>query len=257
MLVLVAAGAIVLLTSALPLARLLTEIPGAGAASLGVLAGFRAWLLLIRSLMLAAAVTACAIAIGVPLGLLIARTDLPGRRALWMVHAFPMFLPPFLLALAWFQLLGREGLLGDEMTARLLFSEVGLIVVLALTFSPVVTSMMALALLGMDASLEEAARVAARPWRVATRILLPAARPTLALAAIVVFALTISELGVPMFLRVDVFPAAVFARLGGIQYAPGEAFALVLPLMPLALGLLLLERRLVGARSFPVPRPRP
>src|SRR5262249_17275751 len=58
--------------------------------------------------------------------------------------------------------------------------------------------------------------------------------------------------GVPMFLRVHVFPAAVFARLGGIQYAPGEAFALVLPLMPIALGLLLLERRLVGAGSFAV-----
>src|SRR5262249_28660132 len=158
-LVLAAAGAVVLLTSALPLARLLTEIPGARAASPGVLAGFRPWLLLIRSLVLAAAVTACAAAIGVPLGLLIARTDLPGRRALWMLHAFPMFLPPFLLALGWFQLVGREGFLGSEVTDRLLFSQVGLVAVLSLTFSPVVTSMVALALLGMDASLEEAARV--------------------------------------------------------------------------------------------------
>jgi iron(III) transport system permease protein len=252
MLVLAAAGAIVLLASALPLARLLTEIHGAGAAALGVLGGFRPWLLLIRSLALAAAVTACAVASGVPLGLLIARTDLPGRRAMWMLQAFPMFLPPFLLALGWFQLLGRAGFLGSEVTARLLFSEVGLVVVLALTFSPVVTSMVALALLGMDASLEEAARVVARPWRVATRILLPAARPAVTLAAIVVFALSVSELGVPMFLRVDVFPAAVFARLGGIQYAPGEAFALALPLIPVALGLLYVERRLVGAGSFAV-----
>ncbi len=201
-LVLVAAGAILWLASALPLARLLAEIPGAGTAALGVLATSRPWGLLIRSLVLAGVVTACAVAIGAPLGLLVARTDLPGRRALWMLHAFPMFLPPFLLALGWFQLLGREGLLGSEATTRLLFSEVGLVVVLALAFSPVVTSLVALALLGMDASLEEAARLAARPWRVATRILLPAARPALALAAIVVFALSVSELGVPMFFRV-------------------------------------------------------
>jgi iron(III) transport system permease protein len=251
-LVLAAAGAIVLLGSALPLARLLAEIPGAGTAAVGVLATSRPWMLLVRSLVLAGAVTACAAAIGAPLGLLVARTDLPGRRALWMVHAFPMFLPPFLLGLGWFQLLGREGLLGNEATARLLFSEVGLVVVLALAFSPVVTSLVALALLGMDASLEEAARVTARPWRVATRILLPAARPSLALAAIVVFALSVSELGVPMFFRVDVFPAAVFARLGGIKYAPGEAFVLALPLMPVAIGLLFLERRWVGAGSFAV-----
>jgi iron(III) transport system permease protein len=251
-LVLAAAGAIVLLASTLPLARLLAEIPAAGTAAVAVLATFRPWMLLIRSLVLAGAVTACAVAIGAPLALLIARTDLPGRPALWMLHAFPMFLPPFLLALGWFQLLGREGLLGSELTARLLFSEVGLVVVLALAFSPVVTSLVALALLGVDASFEEAARLAARPWRVATRILLPATRPALALAAIVVFALSVSELGVPMFLRVDAFPAAVFARLGGIQYAPGEAFVLALPLLPVALALLFVERRLVGAGSFAV-----
>jgi len=251
-LVLAAAGAIVLLASALPLARLLAEIPGAGAAALGVLATSRLWGLLARSLVLAGAVTAFAVAIGAPLGLLVARTDLPGRRALWMLHAFPMFLPPFLLTLGWFQLVGREGLLGRDVTARLLFSEVGLVVVLALTFSPVVTSLVALSLLGMDASLEEAARLAARPWHVATRILLPAASPALALGAIVIFALSVSELGVPMFLRVDVFPAAIFARLGGIQYAPGEAIVLALPLIPVALGLLFLERRWVGAGSFAV-----
>jgi iron(III) transport system permease protein len=57
---------------------------------------------------------------------------------------------------------------------------------------------------------------------------------------------------VPMFLRVDVFPAAVFARLGGIAYAPGEAFVLVLPLVPIALGFLLIERRFVGIRAFAV-----
>lgn len=247
-----AAGAIVLLTSTLPMLRMLAEIRGLGTAAVGVLATFRPWMLLIRSLLLAVAVTVCAVGIGAPLGLLVARTDLPGRRALWMLHAFPMFLPPFLLALGWFQLLGREGPLGSEVTSRLLFSEIGLVGVLALAFSPVVTSLVALSLLGMDASLEEAARIAARPWRVATRIVLPAARPALALAAIVVFALSVSELGVPMFLRVDVFQAAVFARLGGIQYAPGEAFVLALPLVPVAFGLLFLERRWVGAGSFAV-----
>jgi iron(III) transport system permease protein len=55
-----------------------------------------------------------------------------------------------------------------------------------------------------------------------------------------------------MFLRVDSFPAAVFARLGGVDYAPGEAFALVLPLVPVALALLAFERRFVGTRSFAV-----
>lgn len=251
-LLLAVAGVILFVFSALPLARLLAEIATAGGSALGVLAAARPWLLLVHSLLLASAVTACTFVIGGPMGFLIARADLPGRRALWILHAFPMFLPPFILAIGWFHLFGREGLLGTEMTARLLFSEFGLVAILALTFSPVVTSLVALALLGMDASFEEAARVVARPWRVAMRILLPAARPAFTLAAIAVFALTVSELGVPMFLRVDVFPAAVFARLGGMSYTPGEAFALALPLIPIALGLLVIERRLAGARSFAV-----
>ncbi len=251
-LLLAAAGAAVVVFCAAPLARLLADIAFAGTSTLHVLADARPWILLARSLLLATAVTAGALLIGAPMGLLIARADLPARRALWMLHAFPMFLPPFLLALGWFQLFGRAGPLGGETTAQLLFSEFGLIAILVLTFSPVVSSMVALALLGMDASLEEAARAIARPWSVATRILLPAARPALVLAALVVFTLTVSELGVPMFLRVEVFPAAVFARLGGVSYAPGEAFALALPLLPVALGLLAIERRFAGARAFAV-----
>jgi iron(III) transport system permease protein len=161
-----------------------------------------------------------------------------------------MFLPPFLLALGWFQILGRAGPFGSEVLSRALFSEAGMIMVLGFAFAPVVTSLTALALLGIDASLEEAARSMARPVRVVTRILLPSVAPALALAGIIVFALAFSELGVPMFLRVDVFPAAVFARLGGIAYSPGEAVALVLPLLPVAFLLLVVERRFAGSRSF-------
>jgi iron(III) transport system permease protein len=87
---------------------------------------------------------------------------------------------------------------------------------------PIVTSLTALGALGVDASLEEAARVVARPARVVLHILLPAARPAIAFALIVVFALSLSELGVPMFLRVEVFPAAVFARLGGHWVWPAD-----------------------------------
>lgn len=249
-LLLTAAGSLLFLFCGAPILRLIAELPFAGSAALDVLATPRAWILLARSLLLATAVTTVSLCIGVPLGALVARSDLLGRRLLWILHAFPMFLPPFLMALGWFDLLGREGALGNATTTGLLFSEVGLIAVLALTFSPIVTSLVALALAGIDASLEEAARTMARPWRVATRILLPAVRPAIALAAIIVFSLAVSELGVPLFLRVDVYPAAVFARLGGMAYEPGEAVALALPLLVVAVVLLLVERRLVGKHTL-------
>lgn len=250
-LALAAAGMVLGTAALLPLLSLLGQAASSAQAA-AVLATSRPWILLARSIGLASAVTALALLLGVPLGVLIARTNARGGRAAFALHAFPMFLPPLLVALGWFHIFGRSGLLGSETTARALFGEPGVVLVLALAFAPVVTSLAALAVAGIDPSLEEAARTMARPWRVVTRILLPAAAPALALAGVVVFALAFSELGVPMFLRVDVFPAAVFARLGGTDYAPGEAFALVLPLLPVALLLLALERRFAGRRSFAV-----
>lgn len=246
------AASVLLALSVAPLASLLVREASAWRDGWAMLAGTNALALLARSLLLSALVTALALLIGVPLGVLVGRTDVRGARVAALVHAFPMFLPPFLLALGWFHLFGANGLLGSEATSKALFSGAGLFLILALTFAPVVTVLVALGLQAVDPSLEEAARVVARPRRVIARILLPSAAPSCVLAAIIVFTLSFSELGVPMFLRVDTFPAAVFARLGGVDYAPGEAIALVLPLVPLAILLLILERRFVGSRSYAV-----
>jgi iron(III) transport system permease protein len=240
----------------LPLLALLGAAAGSAGEAFEMWSRPRPWLLLSRSMSLAAAVTALALAMGVPLGVLLGRTDVVGRRAVGLLHAAPVFLPPFLLALGWFHVLGRRGALGSGTTSAALFSSAGVVLVLTLAFTPVISSLVALALQGVDPSLEEAGRLAAGPLRVVVGILLPAVAPAIVLGAIVVFSLAFSELGVPMFLRVETFPTAVFARLGGIDYQPREALALVLPLAPLALLLLVVERRLVGRRSFAVLRLR-
>lgn len=218
--------------------------------SLGMFASSRPWVLLANSLGLSSAVVVGALGLGTPMGLLLARTDVVGRRVMLLVHGFPMFVPPFLLALGWFYLFGRQGYLGGETAASLLFHPIGHVAVLSLAFAPVVTALVALGLWNVDPSLEEAARVTARPVRVAMDILLPAVWPSVALGAILVFALSFSELGVPMFLRVEVYPAAVFSRLGGIDYDPGEAFLLALPLVLVVLVMVTAERWLFRKRPF-------
>jgi iron(III) transport system permease protein len=246
--VLVAAA---LLPLAFPILELLSSLGALGHACTA-LSRPRLWQLLLRSLGLAAAVTSATLALGLPLGFVLGRSDAAGRRAAFVLHAFPVFLPPFLSALGWFQIAGSGGWLGSDLGSRLLFSDLGVVLVLALAFTPVVSSLSALALRGVDPSLEEAARLVAGPWRVAWRILLPTAWPAALLGALIVFTLAFSELAVPSFLRRDVYPAAVFSRLAGASFAPGEAFALVVPLFPLAAAFIVFERRILGRRGFAV-----
>lgn len=220
--------------------------------ALALLGEGRLWWLLARSLVLSLAVTLLALAIGVPLGVLFARSRLRLSRLLFAAHVSVVFLPPFLPALGWLHLLGRQGLFGGELSARLLFSDVGVVLILASCFTPVITALTAIGVRGVEPSLEEAARLVGSPLRAATLVLVPCAAPAVVLGAIVIFALAFSELGVPMFLRVDVYPAVVFARLGGMDFAPGEAAIFVLPLVVVALVLFWLERRFAGRRAVAV-----
>jgi iron(III) transport system permease protein len=50
--------------------------------------------------------------VGVPLGVLLGKTDLPLRGSLTLLFAVPLLFPPYVLAVAWFSILGRTGLLG-------------------------------------------------------------------------------------------------------------------------------------------------
>ncbi len=187
------AGAVLCGAALLPL---IAVIAGAPLSGLAPLASATPWLLLLRTCLLAATVTACALVLGVPLGLLFGRADVPGRRAALLIHALPAFLPPFLLALGWFHLFVFLGGAGN------LFNDAGAIAIEAVAFAPIVTTLVAMGVQAIDPSLEEAGRLTAPPWKVILRIVLPIAWPATALAALLVFALSLSELGVPMFLRV-------------------------------------------------------
>jgi iron(III) transport system permease protein len=247
-----AVGLLVCGTSLLPLLYVATSEAASFAELVAAVSNARLAVLLGRSIALATLVTLLALGGGMVVGVLVARTDAVGRWPSALLHAFPAMLPPFLLALGWFHVFGAGALLGSPESARVLFSDTGMVLVLALALMPIASALTALGLRGVDPSLEEAARLVAGPWRVLALISIPSAGPALVLAALVIFTLAFSELGVATFLRVDVFPAAVFARLGGVAYAPGEALALVLPVLPLALLLLAAERRLVAHRSFAV-----
>ena len=157
-LVLWAPGVILAFAVLIPVATLAVELTSGEDAITGVMTVLLSpdvWRLLTTSVALAAAVTTLATALGVPLGVLLGRTDVGGRGWLLAVHAFPIFVPPFLVALGWFHIVGANGYVGTPSTARLFFGPVGIVAVLGLTFAPIMTSLTALALQNVDPSLED------------------------------------------------------------------------------------------------------
>jgi iron(III) transport system permease protein len=213
-----------------------------------------------RSVLLAGLATLGTIGLGVPIGLLLGKTDLPGRRLLAAGFTLPLLLPPYFLALGWFALLGRESwlarLLPESAIGTLsewLFGLPGCAVTLATVFLPLIVLLTAMLLHSVNPRLEEAARLYASWPTVLGRITLPAIGPGVLFGAVLVFLLVLGELTVPMFLRYDVYPVEILTQFAAF-YDFDAATAAAAPLA-LVVGLpLAAEWR---SRRFAAPDLRP
>lgn len=211
----------------------------------------RAPALAANSLALAGGTTILATVLGVPLGVLLGRTNLPFRKAFAGLLTLPLVLPPYITAVAWFDVLGRRGwlsrILGEaisEWTSLQLFGLPGCTLVLTSAFCPLIVLLTMAWLEQVHPRLEEAGRLVA-PWPTTLRVVtLPLVWPGITLAASLVFLLTLGEFGVPIFLRLDVFPVETFTQFSAF-FNYGAATAAALPLLLAALLLLVLEWNLL------------
>ena len=228
----------------------------------GLLTTPRQWTLLGNSLALAVLVTLLAVGMGVPLGILLDRTDLPLRRPLAALFVVPLLVPPYILAVAWSDLVGRGGWLAPVIgTAaacaldRLLFGLPGCVLVLTAVFLPVPLLLTMTFLRTVDPRLEDAARLAGGWPDVLREITLPLVLPGVLLSALLVFVLAFGEYGVPAYLRFAVFSVESFTRFSAF-YDFRAATAAALPLAGVALVLLLVEHAFLRERTChlqPVP----
>jgi iron(III) transport system permease protein len=207
--------------------------------------------LLLNSTLLGAGVAVLASVIGVPLGLLLARADLPAKRLLRLVLVVPLVIPPYILALSWIYLGGSAGLLaqvtGQDLLSDYTYSLAGAVVVLGISFYPLPMLAAEAAARCVEGRLEEAALMVAHPRRVLLRITLPLIAPHIAAAALVVFVLALSEFGVPGLLRVNVFTTEVFTAFAAL-YDFGAATSLALPLLLVTLIVGFLMKLIIGDR---------
>src|SRR5579883_1159541 len=159
-----------------------------------------------HTLVSSALATAIAVATGVVVGWLVARTDLPFRGAAGTLLLFPLVMPPFVHALAWLQAYGPVGVVPSLWNAasaghgipRTFLGGGGVVLLLAFQGLPIAGLLTLSALSRIDAAGEEAARIAgAGPLRAFRDVTLPALWPSLAAAAGLVFVASASDFGVP------------------------------------------------------------
>src|SRR5437667_8737341 len=147
--------------------------------------------LLLTSTLLGTGAAALATVVGAPLGLLLARADLPAKRLLRFAFVVPLVIPPYILALAWIYIGGSAGVaaqsLGRDLFSGWTYSLAGAIVVLGISFYPLSMLATEAAARRVDGRLEEAALLVTHPRRVMWRITLPLIAPSIAAAALIIF----------------------------------------------------------------------
>ncbi len=209
-----------------------------------LMASDRPWRLLGNSLTLASLVALLSTLLGVSLGIVLGKTDIPLRRLFTLLFTLPLLIPSYITALSWADVLGGSGLASHFVSAAwiktasaLLFGLPGCVLVLASTFMPVVMLATMIYLRTINPRLEEAARLVSRPSGVLRAITIPLIRPGIVLAATLVFLLALGDFGVPTFLRVDVFPTESFTQFSAF-YNFGAATAAAVPLAILTIAVL-------------------
>ncbi|HEX8741766.1 MAG TPA: iron ABC transporter permease [Thermoleophilaceae bacterium] len=239
----------------LPLVYLAIRAGGGGSDAWDVLLRDRTSELIVRTILLVAAVTAASVAVGVPLAWLVTRTDLPGRRVWAVAAALPLVIPSYVAALALLSAFGPGGLVESVPEVD---GFTGAFAALTLATYPYVFLLSAAALRQLDVSLEEASRALGRTRGYTfLRVTLPVIRPSVAAGALLVALYTISDFGVVSLMRYDVLTRAVYQQYRSL-FDRTPAAVLGLLLVALTVVVLLLEARARGrARVAAAPRGAP
>jgi len=194
--------------------------------------------LLLRSLLMATAVTAACLVIGVGLAWLTVRSDLPGRRIWAVVAALPLAVPTYVAAFAWISFLPS------------LAGPVGAFVVLTACSYPYVLLPVAAALRRLDPAGEEVARsLGLSPWQAFRRATLPQLRPALAAGGLLVALYALSDFGAVSIMRFDSFTRVIYTSYRS-SFDRTPAAVLSLLLVAVTVVLVALEWRSQGRASY-------
>ena len=208
--------------ASLPLAYLVLRTVGAGFGEvLDVVWRERTLTLLVRSLSLAAVVTAASLVLGVAWAWVVTRTALRLRRWWLVLGALPLAVPSYLAAYAWISL------------APSLPPFAGSALVLTLVCYPYVLLPVAAALTRADPGAEDVARSLGRgPVVTFVSVTLRQVRPAAVAGGLLVALYVLSDFGAVALLRLDTFTRVIYTSYrAGFDPVPAAVLSLVLVLV--------------------------
>jgi iron(III) transport system permease protein len=216
-----------------------------------------------NSLVVAALVAISAVIVGTLLAWAVSRTDMPGRGLIRSLVFAAFVTPSFLGAIAWIFLAAPNSgwfnkaavaLTGAQRGPFNIYSMPGAILVIALYSYPYAFTFVASALELMPSELERSAALLGAGWlRTTLRITLPLALPAILAGGLMSFLEALTEFGTPAFLlipaRQQVMTTQIYLFFQ-FPSRPNLAAAYAIPLLLVAAGGLLLQKRLLGRRRF-------
>jgi iron(III) transport system permease protein len=219
------------------------------------------WHAAANTLQYAALSTVMAVTAGAAVAILVARTDLPGRRIFGRLTLLPLLLPSLGVVLGWIVVWGPGGYLTNLFDQRLHIGSLaidtipGMALIEAARLLPVAFMTCEASLSRADSSLEDAARSSgASPLRVLRKVTIPMLRPALLNAGTLIFTLSIASLGIPLLLGTprNIKFLSTYLYLTWTNAAnpdPGSVSAGAMLLLVVATGLLLLRNRMLGSEA--------
>jgi molybdate transport system permease protein len=190
------------------------------------------------------------VTLGVPLALVFARYEFPGKPFVRALAVLPMVLPPVVGGVGLLAAFGRRGLLGRplaELTGITLpFTSVAVVIAATFVAMPFLIVTVESGLRMVDRRLEDAAAtLGADRWTILRRVVLPALWPSLAAGMALCWARALGEFGATITFagnlpgRTQTMPLAVYLEL---ERNPEAAYLISFLLLAVSVGVLVALR---------------
>lgn len=213
-----------------------------------------------NSIILAIATATSCTVLGLAFALIVTRTGFRFRKALRLLTILPIITPSFVVGLGLILIFGRSGIINQAVDfvfgvelGRWIYGFNGVWLAQTVSFTPTAFLVLIGVVAGVSPSMEEASEtLRASPLRTFLKVSLPLMLPGIVNAFLVTFIESLADFGNPILLAgsFGVLSTEVFFAVVGAQADFGRAASLALILLVFAIAAFLLQRAVVGRKSY-------